>query len=42
MRIRMRYRKLGKVRFTSHRDTARSWERALGRGARAGAPTQSL
>jgi radical SAM-linked protein len=27
----MRYRKLGKVRFTSHRDTARSWERALRR-----------
>ena len=31
MRIRVRYRKLGKVRFTSHRDTARSWERALRR-----------
>lgn len=29
MRIRIRYRKLGKVRFTSHRDMARCWERAL-------------
>jgi radical SAM-linked protein len=32
MRIRIRYRKLGKVRFTSHRDIARCWERALRRG----------
>ncbi len=31
MRIRVRYRKLGKVRFTSHRDVARIWERALRR-----------
>ena len=31
MRIRVRYRKTGKVRFTSHRDTVRSWERALRR-----------
>ena len=31
MRLRMRYAKLGKVRFTSHRDTARIWERALRR-----------
>ena len=31
----MRYAKLGKVRFTSHRDTARIWERAL---RRAGLP----
>jgi radical SAM-linked protein len=31
MRIRLRYRKLGKVRFTSHRDIARCWERALRR-----------
>jgi radical SAM-linked protein len=30
-RIRLRYSKLGKVRFTSHRDTARIWERALRR-----------
>ncbi len=28
---RIRYAKLGKVRFTSHRDTARIWERALRR-----------
>ena len=27
----MRYAKLGKVRFTSHRDTARIWERAVRR-----------
>ncbi len=31
MRIRVRYRKHGKVRFTSHRDVARIWERALRR-----------
>jgi radical SAM-linked protein len=31
MRLRVRYAKLGKVRFTSHRDTARIWERALRR-----------
>lgn len=30
-RLRLRYSKLGKVRFTSHRDTARIWERALRR-----------
>jgi radical SAM-linked protein len=30
-RVRLRYSKLGKVRFTSHRDTARIWERALRR-----------
>ena len=29
MRIRIRYRKLGKIRFTSHRDVARCWERAF-------------
>jgi radical SAM-linked protein len=29
--IRFRYVKLGKVRFTSHRDVARMWERALRR-----------
>jgi len=29
--IRLRYRKLGKIRFTSHRDVARMWERALRR-----------
>jgi radical SAM-linked protein len=31
VRIRVRYRKHGKVRFTSHRDVARCWERALRR-----------
>ncbi len=30
-RLRFRYSKLGKVRFTSHRDMARAWERALRR-----------
>ncbi len=31
MRVRLRFTKLGKVRFTSHRDVARMWERALRR-----------
>jgi len=31
MRIRLRFAKLGKIRFTSHRDVARIWERALRR-----------
>jgi radical SAM-linked protein len=31
MRLRARYTKLGKIRFTSHRDVARMWERALRR-----------
>ncbi len=31
MRLRVRYVKRGKVRFTSHRDVARIWERALRR-----------
>jgi radical SAM-linked protein len=31
MRVRLRYSKLGKIRFTSHRDVARMWERALRR-----------
>ncbi|HET9731252.1 MAG TPA: TIGR03936 family radical SAM-associated protein [Acidimicrobiales bacterium] len=31
--IRLRYSKLGKLRWTSHRDTARMWERALRRTA---------
>ena len=31
MRLRVRYTKLGKVRFISHRDTARAWERAIRR-----------
>ena len=29
VRTRLRFSKLGKVRFTSHRDTARIWERTL-------------
>lgn len=33
MRVRVRYSKLGKVRFISHRDGARLWERALRRVA---------
>ncbi len=35
MRVRLRFTKLGKVRFTSHRDVARMWERGL---RRAGLP----
>jgi radical SAM-linked protein len=31
MRVRFRFSKQGKVRFTSHRDVARMWERALRR-----------
>jgi len=31
MRLRIRFSKYGKVRFTSHRDVARIWERALRR-----------
>ena len=33
MRVRIRFTKHGKVRFTSHRDVARMWERALRRAA---------
>jgi radical SAM-linked protein len=33
MRVRVRFSKTGKVRFTSHRDVARIWERALRRAA---------
>jgi radical SAM-linked protein len=33
VRLRLRYAKLGKVRFTSHRDTARMWERAMRKAA---------
>jgi radical SAM-linked protein len=29
MKLRIRYSKLGKIRFTSHRDTANHWERAV-------------
>ena len=38
MRVRFRFTKTGKVRFTSHRDVARLWERAL---RRAGLPVAS-
>ena len=31
MRVRVRFHKLGKVRWTSHRDVARMWERAFRR-----------
>jgi radical SAM-linked protein len=31
VKLRLRYAKQGKVRFTSHRDTARIWERAMRR-----------
>jgi radical SAM-linked protein len=31
VKVRIRYSKLGKIRFTSHRDTANHWERALRR-----------
>src|SRR5439155_18331723 len=31
MHIRVRFQKLGKVRWTSHRDVARMWERACRR-----------
>ena len=30
-RLRLRFTKEGKIRFTSHRDVARMWERALRR-----------
>jgi radical SAM-linked protein len=33
VRLRTRFTKLGKVRFTSHRDVARMWERALRRAS---------
>lgn len=32
-KVRLRFSKLGKIRFTSHRDLARIWERALRRAA---------
>ncbi|HEX7095148.1 MAG TPA: TIGR03936 family radical SAM-associated protein, partial [Acidimicrobiales bacterium] len=37
MRLRIRFSKLGKVRFTSHRDVARIWERTV---RRAGVPVR--
>jgi radical SAM-linked protein len=33
VKVRLRFSKLGKIRFTSHRDVARIWERALRRAA---------
>jgi len=33
MKVRVRFSKLGKIRFTSHRDVARMWERALRRAS---------
>ena len=35
VKVTVRYRKLGKVRFTSHRDAARLWERVAAQGGRA-------
>ena len=35
MRVRLRFTKVGKIRWTSHRDVARMWERAI---RRAGLP----
>ena len=32
MKVRVRFTKVGRVRWTSHRDVARMWERALRRG----------
>ena len=42
MRVRFRFSKLGKVRFTSHRDLARMWERAFRRVALPLAYTQGF
>jgi radical SAM-linked protein len=42
MRVRFRFTKLGKVRFTSHRDVARLWERALRRAALPVASTEGF
>ncbi len=42
MRVRLRSSKLGKVRFTSHRDAARIWERALRRAALPVAATEGF
>ena len=40
--IRIRFSKLGKIRFTSHRDVARIWERALRRASVPVAYTQGF
>jgi radical SAM-linked protein len=42
MRIRVRFTKQGKVRFTSHRDVARLWERALRRATLPVASTEGF
>jgi radical SAM-linked protein len=42
MRIRLRYSKMGKIRFSSHRDMARCWERALRRAELPVASTQGF
>jgi len=42
VRVRFRFTKLGKVRFTSHRDVARLWERALRRAALPVASTEGF
>jgi radical SAM-linked protein len=42
MRIRVRYSKTGKIRFSSHRDMARCWERALRRAELPVASTQGF
>lgn len=42
MRVRIRFAKMGKVRFTSHRDVARMWERALRRARLPVAQTQGF
>jgi len=41
-RLRIRFTKLGKIRFTSHRDVARMWERALRRSGLALAHSQGF
>jgi len=41
-RLRVRFSKFGKVRFTSHRDVARIWERSLRRGGVAVAYTEGF
>ena len=42
MRIRIRFHKKGKIRFTSHRDVARIWERAFRRAGIAVAYSQGF
>lgn len=41
-RVRLRYTKLGKIRFIGHRDLARTWERALRRSGLAVASTEGF